>query len=132
MTSPHLPPFMLAGMVGHPSTSRYGLGSSVGLVYRVCALAPNEIPTAALAKSAMTNRLARGMSVSCLSFEAMLADFCTPASGEREQRVSRQPVLAHIVARNRRQRRRNMLSGSSRGEALRGIGRIQQRGDFPP
>src|SRR4029077_17360826 len=46
MTSPQRPPFMLLGIVGQPSTRRYGLGSSVGLGYWVgwawgCAAAVN-------------------------------------------------------------------------------------------
>src|SRR5213593_4159623 len=36
MTSPHLPPFIVFGRLGQPSTRRYGLGSSVGLGYEVC------------------------------------------------------------------------------------------------
>src|SRR6266849_4746543 len=52
MTSPQRPPFMLLGRVGQPSTRRYGLGSSVGLGYRVCwacAAAPNMAIATALA-----------------------------------------------------------------------------------
>ena len=44
MTSPHLPPFIVFGRLGQPSTRRYGFGSSVGFGYWVCcarAAAPN-------------------------------------------------------------------------------------------
>src|ERR1700674_5441659 len=60
MTSPQRPPFMLLGRVGQPSTRRYGLGSSVGLGYRVCwacAAAPNMAIATALAKTRNPARL---------------------------------------------------------------------------
>src|ERR1700674_1804392 len=62
MTSPQRPPFMLLGRVGQPSTRRYGLGSSVGLGYRVCwacALAPNMAIATALATRTNPVRPAR-------------------------------------------------------------------------
>src|SRR5262245_14856277 len=52
MTSPHLPPFIVFGRLGQPSTRRYGFGSSVGLGYGVCcarAASPNtNIDTSAV------------------------------------------------------------------------------------
>src|ERR1700729_2197210 len=62
MTSPHRPAFMVLGSDGHPSTSRYGLGSSAGLGYWVCwanAATPNPATTKAAAKAVNPTRLAR-------------------------------------------------------------------------
>src|SRR5579864_5145686 len=63
-TSPHRPPFMLLGRVGQPSTSRYGLGSSVGLGKRVswaCATAPNIAITTVLTVRGNPARPASGI-----------------------------------------------------------------------
>src|SRR5262245_33680406 len=58
MTSPQRPPFMFAGRVGQPATSRYGLGSSVGFGYAArCALA---VP----ANAAMTTPPAKSKNLS--------------------------------------------------------------------
>src|SRR6266702_7774904 len=54
ITSPQWPPFMLFGSVGQPSTRRYGLGSSVGLGYRVSwarAAPPNAEIAASVARN---------------------------------------------------------------------------------
>src|SRR5690242_8239736 len=95
MTSPHLPPFMLAGIVGQPCANRYGLGSSLGFGYLVCACAPVATNTAP-ANSAMPIRWKRDMAISEISGGAMLPD----AGGNCEKGVSREPVLAHIIARD--------------------------------
>src|ERR1700674_4993491 len=55
---------MLLGTVGHPSTRRYGLGSSVGFGYWVCwerAATPNIAMTTALPISVNPTRPARGI-----------------------------------------------------------------------
>src|SRR5690242_4876985 len=87
MTSPQWPPFMLLGRVGHPSTRRYGLGSSVGLGYRVCwawALTCAGAPNVAIAIAPATRinpaRLARD--IVTLQLEDQDSMFCDWTLGE--------------------------------------------------
>src|SRR5215471_21117254 len=52
ITSPHLPPFIVLGNAGQPSTSLYGLGSAFG---RFCAVAETAEIAIATALSATLN-----------------------------------------------------------------------------
>src|SRR5215468_2538210 len=64
MTSPQRPPFMALGRVGQPSTSRYGLGSSVGLGYEACCARAATLHVAmTMAMSVSARRFGRNIPV---------------------------------------------------------------------
>src|SRR5712692_2994585 len=101
MTSPQRPPFMLCGMVGHPSTSRYGLGRSVGLGYWVWAFGvnPNATMTAALVRSGNTARRARN--ILALPLKRWFPNFSSQAGFFYTGRLLRGHSLeTHMLARN--------------------------------
>src|SRR5262249_22371335 len=65
MTSPQRPAFMALGRVGQPSTSRYGLGSAVGLGYEACCARATTLHVATtMAMSVSARRFGRNIPVS--------------------------------------------------------------------
>src|SRR5437867_2634477 len=60
ITSPHLPPFIVFGSAGQPSTRRYGLGRAVGLGYGVCCAPAASAKTVTAASAAIMKNLIRG------------------------------------------------------------------------